>query len=220
MRAARIESVLAGIHTCDHREGILVLSARRQLHQVATGIDQRNVRTDPGERDGRSLLNFDAQPIWHETHYAGRLHPGNLLELLFALGQWNEKDVAADVSAHHLHDLSVRHVLGAGNFNLIAGIDAKTPVMLSVAVEDRARRSQHCKNNECQGDPLQPIGSFLGERSAPDRDSLLSAQEWRFLLRFEIDQTCVVERFPLESPFIMLSSYGKRIQLFLDGSGT
>jgi hypothetical protein len=54
----------------------------------------------------------------------------------------------------------------------------------------------------------------LGKGSAPDRDSLLPAQKWGFLLRFQIDEPCVVEGLTLGS------LVGKRIQLFLDRGGT
>jgi hypothetical protein len=46
----------------------------------------------------------------------------------------------------------------------------------------------------------------------------LSAQKWRFLLRFEIDKPCVVEGLTLAS--LMLRNAGKRIQLFLYRGGT
>jgi hypothetical protein len=38
--------------------------------------------------------------------------------------------------------LSVRHVVGARDFNMIAGIDAKTPGMLSVIVEARGENAE------------------------------------------------------------------------------
>jgi hypothetical protein len=46
----------------------------------------------------------------------------------------------------------------------------------------------------------------------------LSAQKWGFLLRFQIDKPCVVERLTLAS--LVLRIAGKRIQLFLYRGGT
>jgi hypothetical protein len=58
------------------------------------------------------------------------------------------------------------------------------------------------------------MGSLFGESSAPYRDSLLPAQEWGFLLRFQVDEPCVVEDLPLGRLI------GKWIQLFLDRGRT
>jgi hypothetical protein len=107
----------------------------------------------------------------------------------------------------------VGDVLGAGDFNLIARIDAKTPRVLPVVVEACRGSSHNCKSDEGQGDPLQPVRGSLGKRSAPDRDALLSAQKWGFLLRFQIDEPCVVEGLTLGS--LVLRNAGKRIQFFL-----
>ncbi len=108
-------------------------------------------------------MNLDAQAIRHEAHHARRFHPRNLLQLLFALGKRNEKNVAANISAHDFHDLRVRDALGARDFDLIARNDAKTPRVLPVTVEARAGSSQNCKKDERQGDPLQPVSSLSGE---------------------------------------------------------
>src|ERR1035441_8742334 len=159
-------------------------------------------------------MNLDAQAIRYESHHARRFHPRNLLQLLFALGQRNEKNVAANISAHHFQHLRVRHVLRAADLNLIAGIDSKTPRMLPVTVEAESGSSQNRKDDERQCHPLQRVGSLFGKGSAPDRYSFLSAQEWGFLLRFQIDEPCVVEGLSLGS------LVGKRIQLFLDRGGT
>ena len=109
-------------------------------------------------------------------------------------------------------------MLGATDFNLIAGIDAKTPRMFPVTVKPQAGGSQNCQGNERRGDPEQPAGCFLGKGRTPDRDALLPAQKWGFLLRFQVDEPCVVEGLTLGSP--MLNIAGKRIQLFLYRGGT
>ena len=91
-----------------------MLAAGSQFHQRAPGVDQRNVRADAGKGNRRALMNLDAQAIGDKAHHARRFHPRNLLQLLFALRERNEKNVAANISAHHFHDLRVRDVLGAG----------------------------------------------------------------------------------------------------------
>ena len=89
----------------------LCLPPGRKFHQIAAGVDERDVRADAGEGHWRALVNLDAQAVRNKAHHAGRLDPRNLLELLFATGERNEEDIAADVAAHHFHDLSVRDVL-------------------------------------------------------------------------------------------------------------
>jgi len=68
-----------------------MLAARSQFHQHARGIDQRDVRADAGKGDWRALMNLDAQANSAKAHHAGRFHPGNLLQLLLALGQREKK---------------------------------------------------------------------------------------------------------------------------------
>ena len=112
----------------------------------------------------------------------------------------------------------MRDVLCAGDFDLIAGLDAKTPRVLAIIVEARGGSSQNRKSDERQDNPLQPGGSSFGKRSAPDRDAFLPTQKWGFLLRFQIDEPCVVEGLMLGS--LALRNAGKRIQLFLYRGGT
>ena len=50
-------------------------------------------------------MNLDSQSVRHEAHHTGAFYPGNLLKLSFSLGQWNEEDIAPDVSTEHFHDL-------------------------------------------------------------------------------------------------------------------
>src|SRR6266853_2649327 len=139
-----------------------MLDAGGQLHQCAARVDKRNMRADASKRDRRAFMNFDAQAIWHKTHYARRFHPWNLLKLLLPLSQRNKKNVAAYIAAHHFHDLRVSDVIGASNFDLIAGIDTETPGMFSVAVQVYGGSSQNRKRDDRRGYPHQPVGSFFG----------------------------------------------------------
>lgn len=163
-----------------------MLAAGRELHEIADGVDERNVGADAGEGDRRALVNLDAQAIRDEAHDTGRFDPGNLLELVLALGERNEEDVAANIAAHDIHDLGVRDVLDARDFDQVAGIDAKAPGMLAITIESGRGEADKEQNGDREGDPLQADGGFLGKRSAANGDALLGAQEGRFLFRFEV----------------------------------
>ncbi len=115
-----------------------------------------------------------------------------MLELKFALRERDEKDVAADVAAHHFHDLGLGHMLRAGNFNLIAGINAETPGVLAVSVKRRGSGGANRQHECCERDPFQTIRCLFGEGSAPGRDPFLSTQKGGFLFGFQIEQTRVV----------------------------
>src|ERR1035438_5263732 len=115
-----------------------MLAAGCQLHQIAARVDQGNVGANAGEGDGRAFMNLDAQTVGDKAHHAGRFDPWNLLQLLFARGERDKEDIAADVSAEYFHYLRVRDVLGAGDFDLLAGIDAKTPGMFAVTVDRKS----------------------------------------------------------------------------------
>ena len=177
---------LAGIHAGNHRERIFFLGVRRQFHERAASIDQGDARSDARKGNRRALVDFHTQAIGHKTHHAGRFNPGNLFELKFALREWDKENVAADVAAHHFHHLRLGDMLCAGNFNLVAGVDAKTPGVFSVAIERDRNRAGNCHDENSKRNPLQSIGSLFGKRTSACRDSFLSAEEWRFLLRFEI----------------------------------
>ena len=46
---------------------------------------------------------------------------------------------------------------------------------------------------------MQPVSSLFLDLSAADRNTLLPAQKWGFLLRFQVDEPRVVEGLPLGS---------------------
>jgi len=82
--------------------------------------------------------------------------------------------------------LRTRHIAQAGDLDLLAGIDAEAPRGGAIAVE-------HCaRDHYAGGDPahdqefLQPISRLLGQRRAPDGDALLSAQERRLRIVFDV----------------------------------
>ena len=100
---------------------------------LPAGIDQRDVRTNAGKGHRRSLVNLNAQAVREQSASRSPIRPRNLLQLLLALGERDEENVAADIAAHDFHDLRVRYVFSAGDFNLIARIDAEAPGVLAVA---------------------------------------------------------------------------------------
>ena len=133
----------------------------RQFHQRATGIDQRNSRADAGKGDRRALVDFDSQAIGNEAHHAGRFHPGNLLELRFLLGERDEENVAADIGAHHFHDLRLGHVLHAGDVDVVARLDAETPGAFAVFVHSTGGECGGTEQHSCDTGPQEAVGSFL-----------------------------------------------------------
>ena len=205
---------LAGIHPGNYGEGIFSFPVGREFHQGAAGVDQGDVRSDPGEGDRRALVDFHAQTVRDEAHHAGGFHPGDLLKLRLSLGERDEEDVAADVAAHHFHDLRLGDVFRPGNLNLVAGIDAETPGMLAVAVECGVGCSENPEYEDAQRYPFQTTGGLFREGAAAGRDSSLAPEKRRFLFGFQIKQARVVEGLAV------VSLSGKRVQLFLDDSGT
>ena len=139
-----------------------------------------------------ALVDFNFEAVGNESHDAGRLHPGNLLELRLALGQRDEKDVAADVAAQNFHHLRTSDVVRAGNLDVVAGLNAKAPGTLAVAVERRSGHPSRAQKDKRQDSPLQPIDRFFGEGTAPNRDAFLPAQKRRLLIRIQVEQACVI----------------------------
>lgn len=159
---------LAGIHAGDYGKRIFLFAVGYEFHYRAAGVDQRDARSEPRKGYRRALVDLHTEPVGNETHHARRFHPGDLLELNFALRQRNEEDVAADIAAHHFHDLRLGDMLGAGDFNLVAGIDAKTPGVFSVAVERCGHRTENGECDNREREPLQAMGCLFREGTAPD----------------------------------------------------
>src|SRR5256714_13741278 len=87
-------------------------------------------------------MNLNLDPVRRETHDAGRGHPGNLLQLLLPLVKRYKEDVAADVAAHHLHDLGAGHIAEASHFNVVARVQPEAPRVFFVVIKHgRAERS-------------------------------------------------------------------------------
>ena len=109
---------------------------------VPPRVDQRHARPHPGECHWRALVNFHLQAVGHKPHHAGRFHPWNLLQLRLLLRQRNEKNVAADVGAHHFHDLRLGHVLHARDFDVVARFHAEAPRALAIVIQRRRSQRQ------------------------------------------------------------------------------
>src|SRR5947209_2217724 len=98
-------------------------------------INQLDATTHLRKRQRGPLLNLNADPIWQEAHHARRLDPRNLLELLLALFEGNEKYVAADVSSEHIHHLRAWNLVQAAHADVVARFHPKAPASRSVAVD-------------------------------------------------------------------------------------
>src|SRR5689334_1554146 len=127
------------------------------------------------------------QTVGDEAHDAGRLHPGDLLQLRFTLGQRHKEDISSQVAAHYFHDLRASYVVSSRNFNVVAGINAESPGMLAIAIECPACDDEYAEHKQCQHHPLQSVGCFFREGTATDRDALLSSQEGRFLFHIQVN---------------------------------
>jgi len=100
--------------------------------------------------------------------------------------------------------------------------------MLAIAIESGRGKADDEQDGDGERDPLQTNGGFLGKRSTANRYALLGTQEWRFLFGFEIKNSGVVEGFAAGAvtlggvayTSLFITRPGKRVQLFLDGSGT
>ena len=152
----------------------------------------------------------DLDAVGGKAHDAGRFDPGNLLKLLLTLIERNKEDVAADVAAHDFHDLAAGDVAQARHFNVVAGIQAKAPGVLAVVVQRTGADGKDCCDCDREHCPENLGCGFLGKRTASRGNTLLCAQEWRFLLRVQVEQASVIEIFARRS-------VGRGVQLILDG---
>ncbi len=98
MRAARVESgSLSDMPTITGKEKFVAWSGL--FHDDAAGVNELDVRVDLDKRYRRALVEHDLQAVGQQPHHRGRLHPGNLLQLLLAQLERHEEDVAIDVAA-------------------------------------------------------------------------------------------------------------------------
>jgi len=72
-------------------------------------------------------VNFNFEPVGYEPHHTGGFDPCNLFQLGFPLGQGYEENIAADVAAHHFHNLRAAHVLQAADVDVVARFHAESP---------------------------------------------------------------------------------------------
>ena len=138
-------------------------------------------------------MDFDLEPVGDEAHDAGRFHPGNLFELCFLQRQRDEENIASDIGAHDFHDLRLGNILHAADFNVVAGFHAKAPGALTVLVQGGGGDCGHAQNRSREGCPQESTCSLFGKRAAAGRDTLLPAQEGRFLVYIQVHQARVLE---------------------------
>src|SRR4051812_41853322 len=137
-------------------------------------------------------MNLNLDPVRRKTHDAGRGHPRNLLQLLLALVKRYKEDVAADVAAHHLHDLGSRYIAQASHFNVVTRVQPESPRVFFVVIKHRRAERSYSGDGHSYRNPQQASGSFFRQGTAADRNALLRPQEWRFLLRVQVEQASVV----------------------------
>ena len=162
---------------------------------VPAGIDQRKSAGRRGRKPLAYVRGFrHCKRLGTKRITLADSTHGNLFELRFLLGERDEENVAADVGAHHFHDLRLGHVLHAGDFNVVARLDAETPRAFAVVINsDRRRVRRHREHTGGDAGPEQAIGSFLRKRAATGGDALLPAKKRRFLVYIQVNQARVVQ---------------------------
>lgn len=111
---------------------------------VAGGVG-RNVEEDAGavghadgaaladKGDGDALGDLDAEAVGEEAHDAGVLDPGDLLELVAALGKGNAEDVLVDVLTEDAEELGAGKVLVAAELDVAGGGDEEVGIPMEKA---------------------------------------------------------------------------------------
>ena len=70
---------------------------------------------------------MNGNAVGQQAHHGGGFNPGYIFELLFSLVERNKKDIASNICAHHVHDLSACGVLHSRDLDVVARIDSKAP---------------------------------------------------------------------------------------------
>src|SRR5882724_11324841 len=175
----------------DDRERILRLVVRRNLHDVPGVVDQPDVRADTDKRHGCALEHRHLKPVRHKPHDGRRFHPWNLLELFAAFIERDEEDVTANVAAENIHHLASGDVLHTGNFNLVAGVDAKPPRALAIAVNEGISYAECYQRADCKAQPLEQVSGFLRKGAAAGGDAPLLSKKRSGILFVEVREACV-----------------------------
>jgi len=141
---------IAGIHAGDDGEGVVVHDhgGRGHVEEYAVGVDQADLLHMTGKGHRLTFNDVDANLIGEQAHDGGVLDPGDGLELLAALANGNEKDIAAYVFTEDGEEL------GAGDFREAAGLDlacagdAEAAVAFEIGFEEIARSPDADKDHE------------------------------------------------------------------------
>jgi len=130
-------SGVSGIDAGDDGEGVVLLGHGSGGHseQDAAGVDEADLGALTDEGDGLALDELDADLVWEDAHDGGALDPGDLLELMAALGKGDEEDVAADVFSEDGEHVGAGDLGEAGGVDVGGAGDAEACVALDVGLE-------------------------------------------------------------------------------------
>src|SRR5215469_17974397 len=92
----------------------------RQLHDYAARIYKLDAIADPRESHWSALLYLHGDSVWQKPHYDSGFNPGNILELLPAQFERNEKNIPPNVGAQHFHDLRARVLVQPAHPDVVA----------------------------------------------------------------------------------------------------
>jgi hypothetical protein len=95
--------------------------------------------------------------------------------------------------AHHFHDLRLGHVFDAGHVNVVARFHTEAPGALAVLVQTGGDDGDRTQDRGRGRGPEQAVCGLFRKRTAAGGDTLLPAQEGRFLVYIQVDQARVVE---------------------------
>ena len=110
----------------------------RHGEQDAVCIDQADLLPLTGEGHGLPLDYIDANLIGEQAHDGGVLDPGNGFELLAALADGDEEDVAANVFSEDGQHLGAGDLREAGGLDLADAGDAEARVAFEIVLEEIA----------------------------------------------------------------------------------
>jgi hypothetical protein len=134
-------------------------------------VDEFDLRALADEGDGLALEDGDADLIREETLDCGVLDPGNLFELLAALFDGDEKDVAADVFAEDGKHVGAADLGETSRLNVCGSGDAEAGVVLeevgeSVSADGNDREDgdggggEENATESCRGTPPGALDLF------------------------------------------------------------
>ena len=121
---------------------------RRHGEQNAIRIHQANLRSLAHKGHWLPLHYRNANLAGKQAHDRGSLDPGNLLQLLAALGQRHMEDVAPNIFTKDRQHLSAANLSEAVGLNIACLMDAESLVALQKLLEKNGRGCTSAQDNE------------------------------------------------------------------------